>query len=276
MSGLGGIHSRQLVEDPHTAQLSMDSIRDAYRLDDDDHHPKTQVVCLENTHNILGGVVLDQHYVDAVGELCRDELNIKLHIDGARFFNAATAATLHSHNNANATYMAKDMLRNVDSISLCLSKGLGAPLGSVLVGETEFIRLAKRARKRCGGGMRQAGVVAAMGLYALQHNVERLASDNLRAKRLANELERNGLILMRNGQVDSNLVFFALPPESAITKNDLCAKLLSEYNIQLGGGYSTTNSEGNNFFRAAIHMDISDEGIDRAAEAITALCKPRA
>jgi len=271
ISGLGGIHSRQLVEDPMTAQLSLASIRDTFRLDNDDHYPKTQTVCLEHTHNILGGVVLDSNYIHSVGKLCHEELNVKLHIDGARFFNAAVATATQQSNHTSAISITKDLLKHVDSISLCLSKGLGAPLGSVLVGDTEFIRLAKRARKRCGGGMRQSGVDAAMGLYALQNNVERLAEDHTRAKRLGQELFRNGLQLMRNGQLDSNLVFFALPIDCAYTKEQFVRKLSNDYNIKLGSGYSTTYHEGGKYFRAAVHMDVDEEGIDRAAEAIVAL-----
>lgn len=144
---------------------------------------------------------------------------------------------------------------------------LGAPLGTVLVGETEFIRKAKRARKRLGGGMRQAGVVAAMGLYAIQNNFQRLEVDHRRARRLAGELKRSGFILPRNGQVDTNIVYFGLPENSLVPKEDLCAQLNAKYGIKLTGGYS----RGGELFRMATHLDVDDEGVDRAAEALTRL-----
>jgi len=257
-ANLGGVHSRQLPEDAMTAELSLDAVRDAFRLDNDDHFPKTEVIFIENSHNVLGGVALSQDYVNSLGKLVHKELNAKVHVDGARIFNAAISQGS----------TVKQMCEHVDSISLCLSKGLGAPLGSVLVGETDFIRLAKRARKRCGGGMRQAGVVASMGLYALHNNVSRLEDDHRRAKRLASELERHGFGLARNGKVDTNLVFFALPKNSLITKDELCKRLEKEYNVKLGGGYSA----GGEMFRAAFHMQVDDDGVGRAAEAIVTLC----
>jgi threonine aldolase len=260
VANLGGVHSRQLLEDSMTAELSFNSIRDAIRLDNDDHYPKTEAICIENSHNILGGVALTQEYIDALGNLAHTN-DIKLHMDGARIFNAAISRGVS----------VRRMCQHVDSISFCLSKGLGAPLGSVLVGSKDFIYLAKRARKRCGGGMRQAGVVAAMGLFVLQHNVDRLAEDHGRAFRFAQELMRSDVNfqLLRNGAVDTNLVFFALPEHCLITKEELCGKLEREYNVKLGGGYGV----GGKVFRAAFHYDINDEGVDRAAEAIISLCR---
>jgi threonine aldolase len=194
--------------------------------------------------------------MDRMGSLCRDK-QIALHVDGARIFNASIALQIP----------VKDLCQAADSISVCLSKGLGAPLGSVLVGDAEFIRLAKRARKRCGGGMRQAGVVAAMGLYALQNNVELLKDDHRRAKRLAEELARHGFQLAH--KVDTNIVFFALPDNSTVLKEDFGRKLAEQYNIKLTGGYS----QGGKLFRVVTHLDLSDEDIDRALEAMASICR---
>jgi len=251
---VGGIHTRQLWEDEHTARMSVDQIRDATRSDNDDHCAKTEVLCLENTHNMNGGVALPVDYMNSMGALC-GELGISLHVDGARIMNAAVALGVP----------VQELCASADSVSVCLSKGLGAPLGSVLVGETEFIRLAKRARKRCGGGMRQAGVVAAMGLYAIQNNCERLVEDHERAHRLATELQREGFRIQR--PVETNLFYFRLPEDSTVAKEDFCAKLAAEYNVKLAGGYS----RGGEFFRAVTHLDLDDEDIDKAAEAMVQL-----
>lgn len=238
--------------------MPMNEIRDAFRLDNDDHYAKTTLLCMENTHNMMGGVALPPSYIDSMGKFVREELDIAMHIDGARIFNAAVAHKVS----------VADLCRGADSVSVCLSKGLGAPLGSVLVGETAFIRLAKRGRKRCGGGMRQAGVVASMGLHAVQNNVARLRFDHDRAKRLALELHRYGFQLPRGGSVDTNIFYFGLPENSLVTKEEFCLRLQNEYGVKLTGGYS----RGGELFRAVTHMDIDDDGIDYAAEAMVKLC----
>lgn len=258
-ANIGGIHTRQIREDEMDATMAMDDIRDCVRSDNDDHFAKTQLLCLENTHNMMGGVALSASYISSIGKLAR-ELGIQLHIDGARIFNAAVSQNVS----------VADLCRGAHSVSVCLSKGLGAPLGSVLVGETEFIRLAKRARKRCGGGMRQAGVVASMGMYAVQNNVTRLEQDHVRAKRLAAELKSNGFRQPRDGVVDTNIVYFGLPQGSLVTTREFCSRLDAEFGVKISGGYS----RGGELFRAVAHMDISDECIDRAAEAIVKLSLP--
>lgn len=149
-----------------------------------------------------------------------------------------------------------------DSVSLCLSKGLGAPLGSVLVGDSEFIRLAKRARKRCGGGMRQAGVVAAMGLYALENNVKRLSTDHLLAKRLATKLENHDFQISRD--VVTNIFYFSLPDSATCSSNDFCRRLEHEYGVKITGGYST----GGKLFRVVTHLGVTVEDIDYVVESM--------
>mmetsp|Transcript_20858 Transcript_20858/g.28985 ORF Transcript_20858/g.28985 Transcript_20858/m.28985 type:complete len:403 (-) Transcript_20858:135-1343(-) len=255
---VGGVHSREIKEDELDGTMPVDEIRDCWRDDSDDHCAKTELLCLENTQNMLGGIALPPSYIQDMGNLARDELNISLHVDGARIFNSAVA-----HN-----VSVGEMCAGADSVSICLSKGLGAPLGSVLVGESEFIRLAKRARKRCGGGMRQAGVVAAMGMYAVENNVERLKDDHDRAKGLAAELERAGFRLPRNGAVDTNMFYFALPENSLVSTEDFCKEVEQTYGIRLTGGYS----KGGEYIRAVTHMHITDECIERSAEAIVKVC----
>jgi threonine aldolase len=257
VSNLGGIHTRQIYEDDMDASLDQQAIRDLHRLDIDDHWPKTELLCLENTHNMMGGVALPPSYIDEMGALSRD-LGMALHIDGARIMNAVVAQKV----------TPAEMCRNADSVAICLSKGLGAPLGSVVVGSTEIIRLAKRARKRCGGGMRQAGVVAAMGLHAIQNNVERLADDHDRAQRLGAELYRHGFEMMREGQIDTNIVYFGLPVDSKVPREEFVRKLADEHGVRVTGGYSS----GGKLFRACTHLDVNDEDVDRATEAIVKVC----
>jgi threonine aldolase len=255
VSNIGGVSTRQVPE-LENGQLPLDQVRDVWTSDNDDHWAKTQLVCLENSQNMMGGVALPKSYIDNVGSTCRD-LNVKLHIDGARIFNAAVCLEED----------VKDLCAAADTVSICLSKGLGAPLGSVLVGDTETIRLAKRARKRLGGGMRQAGVVAAMGLYAIEHNVERLAQDHTRARRMAAELKAHGFQIPRDGKVDTNIVYFSLPENSLVTKDLLGPRLLAEYGVKVGAGY-----RGGMLFRVCTHLDVNDEDLDRATEAIIKLC----
>lgn len=256
VANMGGVSTRQIQELPN-GRMPLSHIKDVWHLDNDDHFAKTQLICLENTHNVLGGITLPKFYVDEVCDLAKS-LNVKVHIDGARIFNAATSLNMS----------VKELNSNVNSVSVCLSKGLGSPLGSVLVGETEMIRLAKRVRKRCGGGMRQAGVVAAMGLYALKNHVKRIQEDHIRAKRLAMELQRNGFYIPREGVVDTNLVFFGLPEGSLVTNDEFSHKLDEQYGVKIYGGYS----EGGKLFRACTHLNIDDEDVDRAAEAVVKLC----
>jgi threonine aldolase len=257
VAGLGGVHSRQVSEDEITAQFNSRDVRDVWRSDNDDHFAKTQVLCLENTQNMMGGVALSLAYMTDMGALTR-ELGIRLHVDGARICNAVVAQQ------PNVTLA--DLCQAADSVSICLSKGLGAPVGSVLVGaDEEFMRLAKRARKRCGGGMRQAGVIAAMGLYAVQNNVERLVVDHARAQRLASELERYGFRLARQGKVDTNIIYFRLPEDCGrVVMDEYSKRLQASYGVKLTGNYGKSGE----LFRAVTHMDLDDDDIDRAALAL--------
>jgi threonine aldolase len=256
-ANLGGVHTKQVEEDAD-ARMSEDDIRDSLRTDTDDHWPQTTLLCLENTHNMCGGVALPPSYMDDMGRLAH-ELNVKCHVDGARIFNASVAQNVS----------VKNLCKNVDSISICFSKGLGAPLGSVLVGETEFIRLAKRARKRCGGGMRQVGVVASMGLFAVKNNVDRLKEDHERAQRIGNELKLNGFDIPRDGKIDTNVVYFGLPANTMVSIKDLGMRLEHEHGVKVSGGYS----KGGRLFRLVTHMGIDDEGTDRAIEGLVSLTK---
>jgi len=258
-ANLAGV-SGKLVEEDEDGKMDVEDLRDAFRRDDDDHYAKTVLVALENTHNMLGGVAVEKGYVDGIGRLAKDEWGgeVKIHIDGARIFNAAISLGVS----------VGELCEGADSVTFCLSKGLGAPMGAVLVGDQEFIRLARRARKKLGGGMRQAGVMAAMGMYALENHVQRLAEDHERAKRLASGLHDMGFWLPRGGKVDTNVVFFGLPEDSKIKKEELPHLLFEKYGVKIAGGYSS----GGKLFRLVTHMDVDDEGVEKAIEGIASLC----
>jgi threonine aldolase len=255
VSSAAGLHSRQINENPITAEFDMLSdimVRNDYA---DDHYCHTQVLCVENTHNMLGGIPLRLSYLEKVGAFCRAN-DMQLHMDGARLVNAVVATSTS----------AADICRSVHSISLCLSKGLGAPLGSVLVGDTEeFRRRAKRARKKYGGGMRQAGVVAAMGLYALQHHWgDRIALDHARARRLAERLQGT-FVLSTKGPPPTNMVYFTLPDDAKMTTTAaFLERLKHEFGVLLYGDFGPQK----NVFRAVTHLDVSDDDIEIAATAM--------
>ena len=166
---------------------------------DDAHFAHTRLLVLENTQN---GRVLPLAYLGAAAEFTRQR-RLSLHLDGARVFNAAVKLGVP----------VREITRHCDSVSICLSKGLGCPVGTVLVGRRALIRKAQRARKILGGGLRQAGILAAAGLYALAHHIERLAEDHANAKKLAEGLVQIRQIKLDPGAVQTNMVFAAIAPE---------------------------------------------------------------
>ena len=184
------------VFDSPDGTLDLDKMEEYVHTDADVHFAPTRLVCLEQTHNHCGGVVLPLEHIVAVRELC-DRHGLKLHLDGARLFNAVAATGVGA-----AEYAAP-----FDTVSICLSKGLGAPVGSVLVGDAATLQLAQRARKLFGGGMRQAGIIAAGGLYALRNNVARLVDDQRRARRLAEALSSLPGLDVVLETVQTNMVF---------------------------------------------------------------------
>jgi threonine aldolase len=169
---LGGVIPR-IVQNQPDGTLRLEDIEAAV-MPDNVHFGITRLVSLENTHNRRGGVYLTPEYTDAVADLAHSH-GLSLHIDGARIFNAAVAQQLD----------VKELVRNADSVTFCLSKGLSAPVGSVVVGSADFIKRARRARKVLGGGMRQAGVIAAAGIVALNEMIDRLADDHANARLVA-------------------------------------------------------------------------------------------
>lgn len=208
---------------PHTVPVQADA---TFRLSDlenainpdDEHKPVTRLVSLENTHNMAGGVPISAEYTAAVGEFARRN-GLILHIDGARIFNAAAAYNVD----------VKALVADADSVTFCLSKGLCAPVGSVLVGRRDFIRRARRARKALGGSLRQAGVLAAAGLIALHEMTDRLIEDHRNAQLLAEGLSEVPGLQIRSQ--NTNFILFSVAPENELTLDEFVRELRQEYNI---------------------------------------------
>lgn len=211
IAALGGVHPHTIANQPD-GTLRLEDIAGAIRADNV-HFPRTRLVCLENTHNRCGGAPLSAEYIDQVAALAHDR-GLLLHLDGARIFNAAVALDLD----------VKELTRHVDSLSFCLSKGLSAPVGSVICGSKKFVAEARRNRKALGGGMRQCGIIAAAGIEALEHMTERLAEDHDNAKRLARGIAEIPNLSIEPERVQTNIVFFDLAGD-ALSAEQLLSRL---------------------------------------------------
>jgi threonine aldolase len=253
ISALGGVHSCQI---PNQADgtLLLEDIQAAIR-PDDPHDPITRLVTLENTQNRCGGVALSASYTRQVGELAHRN-GLALHLDGARLFNAAVALGVP----------ARQLAEPADSVTICLSKGLCAPVGSVLCGSRDFIRRAHRVRKQLGGGMRQAGVLAAAGIVALETMVDRLAEDHARARRLAQCLAENPRIILDPDTPQTNMVFISLAENVPLTAEQV-AERLSELGIKVGVVAARR-------FRLVTHYWIDDLAVDQTASAFNQVLGP--
>jgi threonine aldolase len=218
----------------------------------DDHLAPTTVVWLENTHNRGGGRIFPQAGVEAIARLARDR-GLHLHLDGARLLNAAVASGREP----------RDLVAPVESTSICLSKGLGAPIGSVLAGSAELVTRARRYRKMLGGGMRQVGLLAAAGLYALEHNVERLAEDHRNARGLAETIASARGLRIDLETVQTNIVIFDLEPPAPDAESFLAAC------ARRGLLFSRM---GPRRLRAVTHLDVSAEACREAGRIVRELC----
>ena len=237
VSVLGGVMMEAIGTD-HRGSITPSQITKAIK-PDDPHCPISRLLWLENT---ISGHVHDVGIIAGLAKAGK-EGGLGVHLDGARLMNAAVKLGVP----------AKQIVESVDSVSLCLSKGLGTPAGSVLVGSRDFIARARRMRKLVGGGMRQVGILAAAGTYALDHHIERLAEDHANALRLADQLGRISQVTINPDQVETNMVFMRIPDGSA---GPLC-KYLSERGIILGGGES--------IIRLVTHLDIGLGAVDQLA-----------
>ncbi len=243
ISALGGVHSYQLPNQPD-GTLALEDIRSAIR-PDDVHHPTTRLIVLENTHNRCGGVVLPIEYTHTVGEFARQQ-DLKTHLDGARIFNAAVALGKP----------AAELAEPFDSVTFCLSKGLCAPVGSVLCGSQEFIERARHIRKQLGGGMRQAGVLAAAGIVALETMVDRLVEDHARARRLAQGLAKIPDLVLDPGSPFTNMIFMSLAKDCKLMAKEVASRV-AEHGIKVGVVGATR-------FRLVTHYWIDDAAVDKA------------
>jgi threonine aldolase len=215
---------------------------------ENDHSVRTQLLCLENTHNRGAGRVLP---FDGVVEICRwaAEHGLARHLDGARLFNAVVATGVS----------AEKWAQHFDTVSVCFSKGLGAPVGSALCGPEELIHKARRHRKALGGAMRQAGIIAAGALYALDHHIDRLAEDHEKARVLADVIRETPGLTLDPDIVDTNIVIFKIAPELGTA---------AEFTDRLAERGVLLYDVGRYRFRAVTHLDVTIEQVKQAAELI--------
>jgi threonine aldolase len=221
------------------------AVRDA----SDEHVARTALLCLENTHNRHGGAILPLARLRTLAETARAR-GLKVHLDGARLWNASVATGVP----------IREWAAGVDSLMMCFSKGLGAPVGSILIGRGEFIARARRTRKQWGGGMRQVGILAAACLHALDHHIERLADDHRRARRLAAGLREAAGVHVE--EPETNIVMVDLQHEGL--ERDALLAALEERGVRMG-------PSGPRRIRAITHLDVDDAGIERAIEVFQAL-----
>ncbi|PWI57747.1 low-specificity L-threonine aldolase [Sulfoacidibacillus thermotolerans] len=245
MAALAGLQTRPIAG--MHGMMPLDEIAKAIR-PENIHFPQTGLICLENTHNRSGGTILPLSYMQSVKELAVQH-HLPVHLDGARLFNAVAATGISA-----AAYAA-----TADSIQICLSKGLGAPIGSVLVGSRTFIEQARKWRKMLGGGMRQAGVIAAPGLIALTQMRDRLVEDHVRAKHLAKGLANIRGITVDVERVETNIVIAdvsdsGLSTEEFLTVLEQCGVLATAF--------------GGSLIRFVTHLDVTDDQIDDAIAAV--------
>lgn len=244
-AALGGVHPMAIRNQPD-GTLDLAEIEANIR-GDNEHFPVTKLICIENTHNFCGGRVLPLAYMDDIGDLAHQH-GLKLHIDGARLWNAAVSLGVSPARVA----------QNADSVSVCLSKGLGGPVGSLVVGEQAFVARARRMRKAVGGGMRQAGVLAAAGIVAITEMIERLSDDHSNAKTLAEGLAALDGIAIDPTEVETNLVFFELTRED-ITPQHLVNGLAAQ-GVKIG-------ASGGRRLRAVLNHHVAADDVVHVLDA---------
>ncbi len=246
ISALGGIHPRPIPNQPD-GTLRLEDIEAAIR-PDNVHFPRTRLICLENTHNRCNGAALTPEYTVVVTELARRH-GLVVHLDGARIFNAAVALGVD----------VRVLTRDVDSLSFCLSKGLAAPVGSLICGTRDFVAEARRARKILGGGMRQAGIIAAAGIVALDSMTDRIQVDHDNAARLAEGIVQISGLSIDLARVQTNIVYFE------VARERLGAEELAR---RLAGQGVKVLSVGPTRLRAVTHYGITADDIDQALTAL--------
>lgn len=248
ISAFAGVQPRPIKGD--RGQINPEDIKQAIRDKQDIHQPETQLICLENTHNRAGGAIIPLENMAKIYEVA-SEHHIPVHLDGARLFNAAVALNCP----------VKDFTQYTTTVQVCLSKGLGAPVGSIIAGSREFIQRARKWRKRLGGGLRQAGVLAAPGLLALTKMVERLKEDHMKAKKLAEGLANlDGMELA--SKVETNIVLVDIA-KKGVSSNEFVEAMKKEGIL--------ASSFGPTLVRFTTHYDVTDEQIKLALDKLAKL-----
>lgn len=253
-SALGGIAQFQIPNRPD-GTLPLDQVEAAIR-GNDQHEARTKLIALENTHNRCGGAVLPIDYLKQVRALANNN-NLKVHLDGARVFNASVALGVD----------VKAISRYADSVTFCLSKGLSAPVGSAICGSSEFIMQARRYRKMLGGGMRQAGVLAAAGIVALKTMIERLAEDHSNARRLAEGLADIPGVAIDLDRVQTNIIYFDVTPAVKATSQAIVRRMLERRIKIMDPGPARR-------FRFVTHAWVDRNDVDRALLAFKTTLQP--
>lgn len=251
MSTLGGIVPRPLPTND-IGRMDLSEVEAAIR-PDDPHYPRSRLVLTENTYAIKHGYPISADYFAGVNTIA-ERHGLAVHLDGARLFNAAVALDVD----------AREITQHVDSVSFCLSKGLCAPAGSLLCGPTEFIKEARRARKVLGGGMRQAGVLAAAGIVALNEMVGRLASDHACAQTLAKGLAQIPGVLVEPEMVKTNMVFFGLHRDVPLTTSQVASQMREKGDIWVG-------TSGRDRLRAVTHYWIGHSEVEAFLDVLEAV-----
>ena len=249
-AGISGCSFRLLQGDRgmYDAEQVLEAIRPP-----DSHFPQSRLVLIENTHNRGGGSIWPMEQIHTIHDVARKH-TLSMHLDGARLMNACVATGRQ----------AGDYAKYFDTVSMCFSKGLGAPVGSAVAGSKEMIKRVHRFRKMFGGGMRQVGIIAAAALYALDHHVERLADDHANAKHLAAAIVEMPGLSIDPSAVETNLVYFDVD-ESVGTARDLCDRL------RAAGVWMLPT--GRHRVRAVTHLDVSAEDVDRAMNTLGEVLK---
>lgn len=254
---LSGVMCRTVPSPDGVPPLEL--VRRAAYLGDDPHCAPTRLLCVENTHNASGGRV---HAPATTVPLTRwaAEAGVRTHLDGARIWNAAAALGVAE----------RELTEGFDTVSACFSKGLGAPVGSVVAGPVDVVREARRYRKLLGGGMRQAGILAAAALHAMDHHTARLVDDHRRARVFAETVNALGPARVDLDAVQTNLVYFELPADHALTEPHrgvaALVRALAERGVRITGSGTR--------YRAVFHLDVDDLGLERALEAFRAVLNP--
>lgn len=246
MSALGGVQPCP-IPNQKDGTLALDDILASIRTEDV-HHPITRLICLENTQNICGGVPLTAEYTRQVGEIAHKN-GLALHIDGARIFNAAVAQ------NADV----KELVAPADSVMFCLSKGLAAPIGSMLAGTEKFIARTRHLRKMLGGGMRQAGVIAAAGIISLEKMTTRLGEDHNRARKLADGLRRIDGIIVDENSPYTNMVYLNLADDVSLTMRQIAERMMQDGVL--------VDADHPRRLRLVTHYWIDDEAVKKSVAA---------